>query len=299
VNQPAPSPGFLARLRGRLKLPALFTGKLDEALLEELEAQLLTADVGVEASHRIVNELRSRAAEIADAAALRTALATSLAGILAPVAKPLVLPTDVKPFVLLALGVNGVGKTTTLGKLADRYQREGKSVMLAAADTFRAAAVEQLQAWGGRHGVPVVAQGSGADPAAVAHDAYVAAKMRGCDLLLVDTAGRLHNKDGLMRELKKIVRVLSKLEATAPQEKLLVLDAGTGQNAVRQIEEFHAAVGVTGLAVTKLDGSAKGGILVAAAERYKIPVRYIGTGEGAADVETFDAVRYASALLEQ
>lgn len=299
MNQPVSSPGFFARLRGRLKLPTLFSGKVDEALLEELEAQLLTADVGVEASRRIVDELRRRAPEIADAAALRAALTTSLEGILAPVARPLVLPPDVKPFVVLALGVNGVGKTTTLGKLAERFKREGKSVTLAAADTFRAAAVEQLEAWGARHAVPVVAQTPGADPAAVAHDAYVAAKARGSDLLLVDTAGRLHNKDGLMQELKKIVRVLGKLEATAPQERLLVLDAGTGQNALRQIEEFHAAVGLTGLVVTKLDGSAKGGILVAAVERFKIPVRYLGTGEGGADLEEFDAIKYASALLEQ
>jgi fused signal recognition particle receptor len=296
VNQTTSSLGFFARLRGRLKLPAFFAGKLDEALLEELEAQLLTADVGVEASRRIVEELRHKAPEIADAAALRAALTASLTDILTPVAQPLVLPPDVRPFVLLALGVNGVGKTTTLGKLAERFKRQGKSITLAAADTFRAAAVEQLQAWGERHGVPVVAQAPGADPAAVAHDAYAAAKARGSDLLLVDTAGRLHNKDGLMQELKKIVRVLGKLDPAAPQEKLLVLDAGTGQNALRQIEEFHAAVGLTGLVVTKLDGSAKGGILVAAAERYRIPVRYLGIGEGGADLETFDARRYAAAL---
>ena len=295
VNAPS---GFLARLRGRLKLPALFRGRVDEALLEELESQLLMGDVGVEASRRIIQDLRQDAAQINDAAALRAALQASLSAILAPVAQPLVLPAAPKPFVLLALGVNGVGKTTTLGKLARRFQSQGKQVMLAAGDTFRAAAVEQLQAWGERHQVPVIAQGPGADPAAVAHDAYDAAKARGSDLLLVDSAGRLHTKGALMQELKKIVRVLGKLDPAAPQEKLLVLDAGTGQNALRQIEEFHAAVGVTGLAVTKLDGSAKGGILLAAAERFRIPVRYIGTGEGSGDLQEFDAQAYAAGLLE-
>lgn len=299
MNQPAPT-GFLARLRGRLKLPALFaSGRVDEALLEELEAQLLMADVGMEATTRIIDELRRQAEHIKDGSALRAALSASLATILKPVAQPLVLPTDVKPYVLLVLGVNGVGKTTTLGKLAQRFKAQGKSMMLAAGDTFRAAAVEQLQAWGERHAVPVIAQGSGADPAAVAHDAYAAAKARGSDVLLVDTAGRLHTRDPLMQELKKIVRVLGKVDPTAPQERLLVLDAGTGQNALRQIEEFHAAVGVTGLVITKLDGSAKGGILVAAAERFRIPVRFIGTGEGGGDLEEFDAAAYAAALVEQ
>jgi fused signal recognition particle receptor len=297
VNQPTPTTGFLARLRGRLKLPALFAaGRVDEALLEELEAQLLMADLGVEATTRIIDELRKQAEHIKDGDALRAALTASLTAILKPVAQPLVLPQGVKPYVLLALGVNGVGKTTTLGKLAQRFKAEGKNVMLAAADTFRAAAVEQLQAWGERHGVPVIAQGPGADPAAVAHDAYAAAKARGSDVLLVDTAGRLHTREPLMQELKKIVRVLGKLDSAAPHERLLVLDAGTGQNALRQIEEFHAAVGVTGLVITKLDGSAKGGILVAAAERFRIPVRFIGTGEAGGDLEGFDAEAYAAAL---
>lgn len=297
MNQPTPTAGFLARLRGRLKLPTLFAaGRVDEALLEELEAQLLTADVGVEATTRIIGELRKQAEHIKDSEALRAALTASLAAILAPVAQPLVLPQGVKPYVLLALGVNGVGKTTTLGKLAQHFKTQGNSVMLAAADTFRAAAVEQLQAWGERHGVPVIAQGPGADPAAVAHDAYAAAKARGSDVLLVDTAGRLHTREPLMQELKKIVRVLGKLDSAVPHERLLVLDAGTGQNALRQIEEFHAAVGVTGLVITKLDGSAKGGILVAAAERFRIPVRFIGTGETSGDLEEFDAQAYAAAL---
>ncbi|HEV2333168.1 MAG TPA: signal recognition particle-docking protein FtsY [Gammaproteobacteria bacterium] len=295
VNQPAP--GFFAKLRGRLKLPVLLAGrKLDEALLEELEAQLLTADVGVEASARIVSDLRRQVEEITDAGRQRAALKASLAALLQPVAKPLVLTSDTKPFVVLALGVNGVGKTTTLGKLARRFKSQGKNVMLAAADTFRAAATEQLQVWGERHGVPVIAQGQGADPAAVAHDAYAAAKAKGVDLLLVDTAGRLHNRENLMQELKKIARVLSKLDPAAPHERLLVLDAGTGQNALAQIAEFHAAVGLTGLVVTKLDGTAKGGILVAAAERFKIPVRYIGVGEAGEDLQEFDAGAYAAAL---
>lgn len=271
-------------------------GKVDEALLEELEAQLLSADVGVEASQRIIADLRRLAEGIHDADALHAALKASLMAILQPVAQRLTLSKDGKPFVLLVLGVNGVGKTTTLGKLAQRFKAEGKSVMLAAADTFRAAAVEQLQVWGERNAVPVIAQGPGADPAAVAHDAYVAAKSRNTGVLLVDTAGRLHNRENLMEELKKIVRVLGKLDPAAPQERLLVLDAGTGQNALRQIEEFHAAVGVTGLVLTKLDGSAKGGILVAAAERFRIPVRFIGTGESGSDLEEFDAEAYAAAL---
>ena len=299
MNQPQPAPGFFAKLRGRLKLPALFAGgRVDEALLDELETQLLSGDVGVEASARIIQDLRREAERITDADALRAALRRSLTAILEPVVRPLVLPEAPKPFVLLAIGVNGVGKTTTLGKLAQHYKSRGNSVLLAAGDTFRAAAVEQLQAWGGREGVPVIAQAPGADPAAVAHDAYAAAKARGSDLLLVDTAGRLHTKGNLMQELKKIVRVLSKLEPSAPQEKLLVLDAGTGQNTLRQIEEFHAAVGVTGLAITKLDGSAKGGILLAAAERFHIPVRFIGTGEGGADLQEFDAAAYAAGLVE-
>lgn len=295
VNQSAP--GFFAKLRDRLKLPALFAGrKLDAALLEELETQLIAADVGVDASGRIVADLRRQADEITDANQLRAALKASLVALLQPVAKPLELSAGAEPFVLLALGVNGVGKTTTLGKLARRFKSQGNSVMLAAADTFRAAATEQLQVWGERHDVPVIAQGQGADPAAVAHDAYAAAKAKGVDLLLVDTAGRLHNRENLMQELKKIARVLSKLDPAAPHERLLVLDAGTGQNALAQIAEFHVAVGLTGLVVTKLDGTAKGGILVAAAERFKIPVRYIGVGEAGEDLQEFDAAAYAAAL---
>ena len=301
MNQPEPNTGFFARLRQRLNqgqawLPAVLgRARVDEALLEELETQLITGDVGVEATRRIMDGLRIE--KIADASVLRVILLRKLVEILEPVARPLAIPDAAQPFVLLALGVNGVGKTTTLGKLAQRFKAEGHSVMLAAGDTFRAAAVEQLQLWGGRNGIPVIAQGPGADPAAVAHDAYQAAKARGVDILLVDTAGRLHTQGNLMDELKKIGRVLGKLAPSAPHERLLVLDAGTGQNALRQIQEFHAAVGVTGLAVTKLDGTAKGGIIIAAAERFRIPVRYIGIGESGEDLAEFEAHAFAKTLL--
>jgi len=291
-------PGLFARLKGRLNRGAgwlaAFTGPVDEAALEELETRLIQGDVGIETSAKIIEALRRR--RLADTAALRAALIDEITGLLQPVAKPLVIAPE-KPFVILALGVNGVGKTTTLGKLAQRFKSEGKSVMLAAGDTFRAAAVEQLQQWGERQGVPVIAQGSGADPAAVAHDAYAAAKSRGADVLMVDTAGRLHTQVGLMEELKKVSRVLGKFGPGIPHEKLMVLDAGLGQNALRQIEEFHAAVGVTGLVVTKLDGTAKGGIVLAAAGRFGIPVRFIGIGESAEDLSPFDARAFAEALV--
>jgi fused signal recognition particle receptor len=292
-------PGLFARLKARLNRGsgwlAAFSGPVDEARLEELETRLIQGDVGVETAARIMENLRQR--RIADAAALKRALVEELVALLQPVALPLVIPAGVKPFVILALGVNGVGKTTTLGKLAQRFKSERRSVMLAAGDTFRAAAVEQLQQWGSAQGVPVIAQGSGADPAAVAHDAYQAAKSRGADVLMVDTAGRLHTQAGLMDELKKVHRVLAKFGPGIPQEKLLVLDAGLGQNALRQIEEFHAAVGVTGLVVTKLDGTAKGGIVVAAAARFHIPIRFIGVGEAAEDLSPFDARAFAEALV--
>ena len=291
-------PGLFARLKARLNRGAgwlaALTGPVDEAALEELETRLIQGDVGIETSARIIGALRKR--RLADTAALRAALIDEITALLQPVAKPLVL-APAKPFVILALGVNGVGKTTTLGKLAQRFKAEGKSVMLAAGDTFRAAAVEQLQQWGERQGVPVIAQGSGADPAAVAHDAYAAAKSRNADVLMVDTAGRLHTQAGLMEELKKVNRVLGKFGPGIPHERLLVLDAGLGQNALRQIEEFHAAVGVTGLVVTKLDGTAKGGIVLAAAGRFGIPVRFIGIGESAEDLSPFDARAFAEALV--
>ncbi len=292
-------PGLFARLKARLSqgggLLAAFSGPVDEASLEELETRLIQGDVGIETSQRLMENLRKRRPP--DAAALRKALIEEIVALLTPVAVPLTLPADVKPFVVLALGVNGVGKTTTLGKLAQRFKSEKKNVMLAAGDTFRAAAVEQLQQWGERQGVPVIAQGQGADPAAVAHDAYAAAKARHADVLLVDTAGRLHTQAGLMDELKKVTRVLGKFGPGIPHEKLLVLDAGLGQNALRQIEEFHAAVSVTGLIITKLDGTAKGGIVLAAAARFGIPIRFIGIGEAAEDLAPFDPQAFAQALV--
>jgi fused signal recognition particle receptor len=298
VSPADPKPGLFARLKARLNRGAgwlaALTGPVDEAALEELEARLIQGDVGIETSAKIIEALRKR--RLADTAALRAALIDEITALLQPVAQPLVL-APAKPFVILALGVNGVGKTTTLGKLAQRFKAEGKSVMLAAGDTFRAAAVEQLQQWGERQGVPVIAQGSGADPAAVAHDAYATAKSRNADVLMVDTAGRLHTQAGLMEELKKVNRVLGKFGPGIPHEKLLVLDAGLGQNALLQIEEFHAAVGVTGLVVTKLDGTAKGGIVLAAAGRFGIPVRFIGVGESAEDLSPFDARAFAEALV--
>jgi fused signal recognition particle receptor len=291
-------PGLFARLKSRLNRGvgwlAALSGPVDEAALEELETRLIQGDAGIETAGKIIEALRRR--RLADTAALRAALIDEITALLQPVAQPLVV-TPAKPFVILALGVNGVGKTTTLGKLAQRFKSEGRNVMLAAGDTFRAAAVEQLQQWGSAQGVPVIAQGSGADPAAVAHDAYAAAKSRGADVLMVDTAGRLHTQAGLMDELKKVNRVLGKFGPGIPHEKLLVLDAGLGQNALRQIEEFHGAVGVTGLVVTKLDGTAKGGIVLAAAGRFGIPVRCIGIGESAEDLAPFEARAFAEALV--
>lgn len=302
MNQPASKISFVSRLRERLQRAALRIAPgqaIDEALLEGLETQLLQADVGVEATRAILEQLRTRAREnrLKDAEALHAALVEIITGLLTPVARPLLLEKIHKPFVILAVGVNGVGKTTTLGKLAQRFKSQGLKLMLAAGDTFRAAAVEQLQAWGMRQDVPVIAQASGADPAAVAHDAWLAAKARGSDMLIVDTAGRLHTQGNLMEELKKIRRVLAKHDSSAPHECLLVLDAGTGQNALRQIEQFHAAVNVTGLVITKLDGSAKGGIVIAAAQRFGIPIRFIGIGEQADDLEEFNAHTFATALV--
>jgi len=292
-------PGLFARLKTRLNRGtgwlASFSGPVDEAQLEELETRLISGDVGVETTRQIMDALRAR--KHPDTAALKAALVEEIVKLLRPVAQPLDVPAGKKPFVVLALGVNGVGKTTTLGKLAQRYKSGKLSVMLAAGDTFRAAAVEQLQLWGERQGVPVIAQGPGADPAAVAHDAYMAATSRGTDVLLVDTAGRLHTQTGLMEELKKVDRVLAKFGDGVPHERLLVLDAGTGQNALRQIEEFHAAVKLTGLVITKLDGTAKGGIVLAAAGRFGIPIRYVGIGEAAEDLTLFDPQAFAEALV--
>lgn len=302
MNQPATHISFVSKLRERLQRAALRIAPgrtIDNTLLEELETQLLQADMGVEATRAILEQLRIRARDsgLKDADVLRTALVEIITNLLAPVGQPLKVESAGKPFVILAVGVNGVGKTTTLGKLAQRFKSQGLKLMLAAGDTFRAAAVEQLQTWGARQDVPVIAQAAGADPAAVAHDAWLAAKSRGCDVLIVDTAGRLHTQGNLMEELKKIRRVLAKHDPVAPHECLLVLDAGTGQNALRQIEHFHATVGVTGLVITKLDGTAKGGIVIAAAQRFGIPIRFIGLGEQAGDLEEFDARTFATALV--
>ena len=308
-SEPAKKQGFVKRLRARLNqgdswltydLANLAPGvKIDDDVLEDLEAELVMADVGVDATERIIANLQKRLArnELKDVAALKAGLHESLVGILAPVAKPLDIPEQERPFVVLMVGVNGAGKTTTIGKLAHRFQDDGHSVMLAAGDTFRAAAVEQLQAWGERHKVSVIAQQTGADPAAVIYDAYEAARSRNIDVLLADTAGRLQNQQGLMDELIKIKRVLSHHDELAPQEIMLVLDASQGQNALVQAEKFHAALSVSGITVTKLDGSAKGGILLAIANELAIPVRFIGIGESAEDMQPFVAEDFVSALL--
>lgn len=274
--------------------------KLDEALLDDLETALLTADVGVSATHALIENLRQRMRkrDFVDADELLAALRELLLGMLIPVARPLRIPAEtIKPFVVLVVGVNGVGKTTTIGKLARRHQQEGRSVLLAAGDTFRAAAVEQLKAWGMRNQVAVIAQGAGADSASVIFDALQAATSRHINLLIADTAGRLHTQVGLMDELSKIKRVLAKLDAAAPHEVLLVIDATTGQNAVNQVRQFSLAAGVTGLVVTKLDGSAKGGVVFALAKEFGLPIRYVGLGEGLDDLREFDPAAFVSGLL--
>ncbi|WP_300621578.1 signal recognition particle-docking protein FtsY [Dokdonella sp.] len=281
-------------------LSSLFTRNpaLDDAFLDELETCLITADVGVTASTELIEKLRRRVdkREFADAGALLTALRAELVERLKPVEKPLDT-TGRKPFVLLMVGVNGVGKTTTIGKLAHRFRNEGRSVVLAAGDTFRAAAVEQLQTWGTRNGVPVIAQGSGADSASVIFDALQTARSRGADVLIADTAGRLHTQSGLMDELAKIRRVLGKLDAEAPHEALLVIDGTTGQNAISQVRQFQQAIGVSGLVVTKLDGTAKGGVVFALAREFGLPIRYVGLGESAEDLRPFDATAFVDGLL--
>lgn len=273
--------------------------KLDDDLLDEIETALLTADVGVAATTQLIEGLRKRmkAREFADARALLGALRADLIAMLAPVAKPLQIDRSAKPFVILTVGVNGVGKTTTIGKLAHRFKSEGRTLMLAAGDTFRAAAVAQLQSWGDRNGVVVIAQGQNADAASVAFDALQAAKARGTEVLIADTAGRLHTQQGLMAELGKIKRVLGKLDGAAPQEVLMVIDGTTGQNALSQLRQFHAAAGVTGLVVTKLDGTAKGGVVFALAREFCIPIRFAGIGERPEDLRVFDAEAFVDALL--
>ena len=272
--------------------------KLDDDLLDELETTLITADVGIEASTELVEELRKRMhkREFADAPALLAALRQSLIGLLKPVEKPLDIGGH-KPFVVLTVGINGAGKTTTIGKLARRWRDERHAVMLAAGDTFRAAAVEQLKTWGERNQVPVISQGQDADSASVIFDALQAARSRNIDVLIADTAGRLHTQGGLMDELGKIARVLKKLDADAPHEVLMVIDGTTGQNAVSQVRQFRQIVGVTGLVVTKLDGTAKGGVVFALAREFGLPIRYVGLGETATDLRVFEAEAFVDGLL--
>jgi fused signal recognition particle receptor len=301
--------GFVKRLRARINkgnswltydLANLVPGgEINEDVLEDLESLLVMADVGVETTELIINDLQNSLArnELKDLDALRDGLERSLLNILQPVEIPLGIEKNEGPFVILMVGVNGAGKTTTIGKLASRLQDDGHSVMLAAGDTFRAAAVEQLQAWGERNNVQVIAQQPGADPAAVIFDAWQAAKARDTDVLLVDTAGRLQNQVGLMDELVKMKRVVGRHDETAPHEIMLVLDGSQGQNALIQAEKFHEALGLTGITVTKLDGSAKGGILFAIANRLQVPVRFIGIGEALDDMQPFNAKEFVSALL--
>ncbi len=303
--------GLVSRLRERLSrtrtsltegLSSLVLGKksIDDELLEELETRLLLADVGVDATQEIIGRLTERVSrkQLADAEALIAALREELLAILEPVSKPLEIPAEKRPFVILMVGINGAGKTTTIGKLAKQLQNQGRSVMLAAGDTFRAAAVEQLQVWGERNDIPVVAQQSGADSAAVIHDALQAARSRNVDVLIADTAGRLHTQQGLMEELAKVKRVIRKLDPEAPHEIMLVLDAGTGQNALSQAVQFHELLGLTGITITKLDGTAKGGVLFAIARKLGVPIRFIGIGEGIDDLRVFDAAEFVDALFD-
>jgi len=304
ANEP-PSSGFFGKLKARLNrgtnwLAAEMLGlgeqPLDESTIEELETRLLTADVGVDATTWLVDEMRA-ANQRNDGAPAVELLRQTAAGLLRTVEAPLVVTAAHKPFVILAIGVNGTGKTTTVGKLAHRLKAKGHTVLLAAADTFRAAAVEQLQEWGARANVPVVAQDPGADPAAVVHDALMAARARGIDVVLADTAGRLHTAVGLMDELDKIKRVIQRFDATAPHETLLVLDASQGQNALAQALKFHERLKITGVAITKLDGTAKGGILLAIARQLKVPIRLVAVGEGISDIDDFRADEFVRALL--
>ena len=274
---------------------------IDAALLEEIETMLLMADVGVDATREIIDKLTQQVArkELGDAEALMAALHDHMQTILEPVSQPLRLTGNSGPFVILMVGINGAGKTTTIGKLAHRFQQDGKKVMLAAGDTFRAAAVEQLQTWGERNDIPVIAQQQGADSASVIFDALQSARSRGIDVLIADTAGRLHTQSNLMEELKKIKRVMGKLDEQAPHEVMLVVDAGTGQNALNQAQEFHNTVGLTGITLTKLDGTAKGGIVFAIARQLNIPLRFIGVGEGIENLREFDAKEFVDALFEK
>jgi len=302
--------GFFKRLRAKLNRgPAWLTAdltellpgrKIDAGILDDLETRLITADVGAEATRRILDELRKRVArqELNDVDALLKALHDAMLDILKPVEKPLAIDPNIRPYVILVVGINGAGKTTTIGKLARRLLAEGHSVMLAAGDTFRAAAREQLEVWAERNQVPIVASQAGAEPAAVIFDGLNAARARGVDVLIADTAGRLHTQTHLMDELKKVKRVLARLDPGAPHEVLLVLDGTIGQNAVAQADEFNKGLGVTGLVVTKLDGTAKGGVVLAIAQKLKIPIRFVGVGEQSEDFGVFNAQEFVSALLK-
>ena len=303
--------GFFKRLRAKLNVgPAWLTTdikdllpvgrKIDADILDELETRLITADVGMEATTRILEDLRRRVArkELGDVDALLGALSSAMLEILQPVEQPLVIDPAIKPYVILVVGINGAGKTTTIGKLAHRLLAEGRTVMLAAGDTFRAAAKEQLTIWAERNRVPIIAQHSGAEPAAVIFDGLQAARARHIDVLIADTAGRLHTQTHLMDELKKVKRVLARLDPGAPHEVLLVLDGTIGQNAVAQATEFHKGLGVTGLVVTKLDGTAKGGVVLAIAQKLGIPIRFVGIGEDTEDFGVFNASEFVSALLK-
>jgi len=303
--------GLFARLKQGLAktgkvlstdITELFRRRIDDTLFEELEERLLLADVGVDATRRIMDQITRgvKRGELGDAEALMQALENAMTQILEPVEQPLRIPPDrSQPFSILVVGINGAGKTTTIGKLSHHLRAEDYSVLLAAGDTFRAAAVEQLQTWGERNGVPVVAQGTGADSASVVFDALQAAQSRHIDVMIADTAGRLHTQHNLMDEIRKVKRVMGRLDADAPSEVLLVIDGGTGQNALNQVRQFHEALGVTGLVVTKLDGTAKGGVLFALAEQMGIPVRFIGVGERAEDLQPFDARAFVRALLNR
>ena len=307
----APQPGFFSRLKQGLSrtsskltegFSSLILGRknIDDDLLEELETQLLTADLGVEATTRIITDLTQRVArkQLNDVEALFAAMREDMISILEPSSQPLEIPEKTDgPYVILMVGINGVGKTTTIGKLAKQFQQQGKKVMLAAGDTFRAAAVEQLQVWGERNNIPVIAQKTGADSASVIFDGLQAAKARNMDILIADTAGRLHTQSNLMEELKKVKRVMAKVDDTAPHEVMLVLDAGTGQNALQQAQQFQQSVGVSGITLTKLDGTAKGGIIFAIANKTKLPIRYIGVGEKIDDLRPFNATEFVDALL--
>ena len=303
--KPKSEGGYFARIRQGLAktrhgFANLFLGKktLDQDLIDDLEAQLLTADVGIEVTTKIIDTVTQQIdrKELKDVDAVKAAVRDHMQQLLAPFAQPLDT-SSAKPYVILMTGINGAGKTTTIGKLARHFQQEGKKVMLAAGDTFRAAAVEQLQTWGARHNVPVIAQGTGADAASVAYDALQSAIARGVDVLIIDTAGRLHTQDHLMAELQKIKRVIGKLNPDAPHETMLIIDAGNGQNALRQAEQFHKAMQLDSITVTKLDGTAKGGILFAISENLGIPIRYIGVGEQPEDLRPFNANEFVRALL--